>query len=59
MGGKVEVKYLSDNPADSAVNAWGGSYETIEVCIVLALFSAPALWWAMKTSKTHQRGKSG
>jgi hypothetical protein len=41
------------------VNAWGGSYETIEVCIVLALFSAPALWWAMKTSKTHQRGKSG
>jgi hypothetical protein len=54
VGGKVEVSYLSDSPADSAVNDWGGSYESMEVCIVLASLACPALWWAMKTPKTRR-----
>jgi hypothetical protein len=51
---KVEVSYLSDSPADSTVNDWGGSYESMDLCIVLALLSGAALWWAMKMPKTRR-----
>jgi hypothetical protein len=54
VGGKVEVRYLWDSPADSAVNEWGSSYESMEVCVVLLLISGPTLWWAMKTPKTRR-----
>jgi nitrogen fixation-related uncharacterized protein len=57
VGGTVEVKYLSDSPVDSAVNEWGGYYESIHVCITLALVSGGALWWGLKRSRQRHRRK--
>lgn len=58
VGGKVEVEYLSGNSSDSAVNAWDAYYESIHVCIALALVSAAALWWAMKKPQSHRPRKT-
>jgi hypothetical protein len=49
-GGKVEIEYLSGNPSASSVNSWDAYYESIHVCIALALVSAAALFWALKKS---------
>jgi hypothetical protein len=49
-GGKIEIEYLSGNSSDSSVNSWDAYYESIHVCIALALMSAAALLWAVKKS---------
>ena len=58
VGGKVEVKYSSDDPSDSAVNTWARYYESIHVCIALSLLSSAALWWATKKPQQHRPRKS-
>jgi hypothetical protein len=47
-GGKVEIEYLSGNSSASSVNSWDAYYESIHVCMALALVSAAALLWAVK-----------
>ena len=47
-GGKVEIEYLSGDSSASSVNSWAAYYESIHVCLALALVSAAALFWAVK-----------
>lgn len=54
-GGKVEIEYLSGDSSVSSVNSWGAYYESIHVCLALALVSAPTLLWAViKSSPTEK-----
>ena len=57
-GGSVEIKYLADRPADSAVNAWDGYYESIHVSIALAVVSGGALLWGLRRPAGRQRHNS-
>ena len=57
-GGKVEIEYLSDNFSASSVNSWDAYYESIHVCLALALVSAAALFWALKEPQSHRQTKS-
>jgi hypothetical protein len=57
-GGKVEVEYLSGKSSDSSVNSWDAYYESIHVCLALALISAAALWWATKKPQSHRPKKT-
>ena len=58
VGGTVDVKYLSDRPTDSAINTWDGYYESIHVCIALAIISGGALWWGMRRPTNSKRRTS-
>lgn len=57
-GGKVEIEYLFGKSSDSAVNFWDAYYESIHVCLALALVSAAALFWALKKPQSHRPRKS-
>jgi hypothetical protein len=57
-GGKVEIEYLSGKSSDSSLNSWDAYYESIHVCLALALVSAAALLWAVKKPPSHRPRKS-
>jgi len=53
-GHQIEIEYLSGNSSASSVNSWDAYYESIHVCMALALVSAAALWWALKNQRPRK-----
>lgn len=54
-GGNVQIEYLSSDSSASAVNSWDAHYESIHVCMVLALVSAAALLWVLIKSSPAEK----